>query len=78
MLYIEIDNRSQEAPIGFSFVLRNKKEHQQYIELLDSWYKAGYQVHETDQLGNRIFKLKRGINYADVQNIKQKYGIKWQ
>lgn len=78
MLYIEIDNQSQEDPIGFSFVLRNKEEHKQYKELLDSWYKAGYQIHESDQLGNRIFKLKRGINYADVQNIKQQYGIKWQ
>lgn len=75
LLHVEI--LGIEDPLDFGIVLRNKKKHQQYYEVLESWYRAGYEIREFDQLGSRVFKLNQGKNYADVQKIKQEYGIEW-
>jgi hypothetical protein len=76
LLHIEI--LDDKDPLDFGMVLRNKKKHQQYFEVLESWYRTGYEIKEFDQLGSRVFKLNQGKNYADVQKIKQEYGIEWQ
>ncbi|MAO65167.1 MAG: hypothetical protein CL666_09225 [Balneola sp.] len=75
LLHIEITNDDETSEFGL--LLKNKKKHQQYFEVLESWYRSGYDIHEFDQLGSRVFKLNQGKNYADVQKIKQEYGIEW-
>jgi hypothetical protein len=50
---------------------------EQYLEVLESWYRRGYSLEEYDVSGSRIFKLDRGKNYADVQKIKKEYDINW-
>lgn len=76
LLHFQITNEGNES--NFGILLKNKKKHEQYSEALESWYRGGYDVHEFDQLGSRIFKLNQGKNYAEVQKIKQEYGIEWQ
>lgn len=61
----------------FGVLLKNKQKHQQYYDVLDSWYRAGYKIKEYDQLGSRVFKLNQGKNYEDVQRIKREYGLEW-
>ncbi|MDR9419409.1 hypothetical protein [Gracilimonas sp.] len=76
LLHMQVANDGDES--NFGMLLKNKEKHEQYFELLEGWYRAGYDVHEFDQLGSRIFKLNEGTNYADVQRIKKEYGIEWQ
>ena len=76
LLHLQVTNGEEQSDFGI--VLKNKKEHQQYLAVLESWYRAGFNVHEFDQLGGRVFKLNQGKNYAEVQKIKQEYGIDWQ
>ncbi|MDR9415450.1 MAG: hypothetical protein RI564_04140 [Gracilimonas sp.] len=76
LLHIEIEDGDSTKELGI--ILRNKKKHQQYLDVLESWYRNGYKIKEFDQLGNRTFKLNKGKNYAEVQKIKQEYGIEWQ
>ena len=61
----------------FGVLLKNKQKHQQYYDVLDSWYRAGYKIKEYDQLGSRVFKLNQGKNYEDVQRIKREYELEW-
>ena len=75
ILHVEIMNGEETEDFGL--FLRNKKKYQQYLDVLESWYTHGYKIKEYDQLGNRTFKLNRGKNYADLQKIKQEYGIEW-
>ena len=70
-----IDKDGEEKTFGV--VIKNRKQEEQYLEVLDSWYKAGYPVKEITGSGFRIFKLNQGKNYEDVQRIKRKYGIEW-
>ena len=62
---------------NFSIKLGDKKSKEQYLDMLESWYRKGYSLEEFDVSGSRIFKLDRGKNYADVQKIKKEYGISW-
>lgn len=62
----------------FGVVIKNRKQEKQYLEVLESWYRAGYPVKEITGTGFRVFKLNQGKNYAEVQKIKQEYGIEWQ
>lgn len=75
LLHFELNNTEETS--SFGFVLGNRKKHEQYFDVLDSWYRAGFKVKEYDQLGSRVFKLNQGKNYNDVQKIKQEYGIEW-
>lgn len=61
----------------FGVVIKNRKQEAQYLEVLESWYRAGYPVKEITGSGFRVFKLNQGQNYAEVQKIKQEYGIEW-
>lgn len=76
LLHFQVTNDENES--NFAILLKSKKKHQQYFELLESWYTTGYDVKEFDQLGQRIFKINQGNDYADVQKIKKEYGIEWQ
>ncbi|SMO45746.1 hypothetical protein [Gracilimonas mengyeensis] len=62
----------------FGFMIKNKQKKQQYLEVLESWYRAGYKVEEHDQFGNRVFKINQGKSYEDVQKIKKEYGLDWK
>jgi hypothetical protein len=64
-------------PKKITIKLGSKKSKEQYLEVLESWYRRGYSLQEFDVSGTRIFKLDRGKNYADVQKIKKEYGISW-
>lgn len=75
LLHFQVTPDGNES--NFGILLKNKKKHKQYSEVLESWYRAGFNVHEFDQLGSRIFKLNQGKNYAEVQKIKHEYGIEW-
>lgn len=75
ILQFIIDKDGEEKTFGV--VIKNRKQEEQYLEVLDSWYKAGYPVKEITGSGFRIFKLNQGKNYEDVQRIKRKYGIEW-
>lgn len=61
----------------FGVVIKNRNQEAQYLEVLESWYRAGYPVKEITGTGFRVFKLNQGQNYAEVQKIKQEYGIDW-
>lgn len=61
----------------FGVVIKNRKQEAQYLEVLESWYRAGYPVKEITGSGFRVFKLNQGQNYAEVQKIKKEYGIEW-
>lgn len=76
LLHFQVTNDGNES--NFGILLKNKTKHEQYSEVLESWYRAGHDVHEFDQLGGRVFKLNQGKNYAEVQKIKQEYGLEWQ
>lgn len=76
LLHVQVTNDGSE--LNFGMLLKNRKKHLQYFEVLEGWYRDGYSVHEFDQLGGRIFKINQGKNYADVQKIKQEYGIEWE
>lgn len=58
-------------------MIRSKEQKKQYIQTLDSWYRNGYAVKEFNEIGSRVFKLTQGFNYADIQKIKNEYGIEW-
>lgn len=62
---------------SFGVTIKNRAEEKQYLNVLDSWYRAGYPVKEINATGARVFKINQGKNYADVQQIKQEYGIDW-
>lgn len=74
VLFVELewDDRNE----AFGITLKNNKEKEQYLEVLDSWYRAGYPVKEYNPQG-RLFKLKGSLNYEDVQKIKKEYGMEW-
>lgn len=76
LLHLQVINGNKESDFGM--LLKNKQKHQQYYDVLVSWYKAGFNVNEFDQLGSRIFKLNEGKNYEDVQRIKREYGLEWK
>jgi|GEM_PF-2171629 hypothetical protein len=75
ILQISVSNEGE--PATFTIKLGSKKSKEQYLEVLESWYRRGYSLEEFDVSGSRIFKLDRGRNYADVQEIKKEYGINW-
>jgi hypothetical protein len=75
MLQISISNGDETE--NFSIKIGSKKSKEQYLEVLESWYRRGYSLEEYDVSGSRIFKLDRGKNYADVQKIKKEYDINW-
>ncbi|WP_421775188.1 hypothetical protein [Gracilimonas sp.] len=75
ILQFSISNDDQENE--FTIKLGNKKTKEQYLELLEGWYRGGYSLEEYDISGSRIFKLDRGKSYADIQKIKSEYGISW-
>jgi hypothetical protein len=62
---------------AFGLTIKNRKQEEQYLDILESWYKAGLPVREFDISGSRVFKLDQGKNYADIQKIKTEYGIDW-
>lgn len=74
LLHVEISKDGSEQEFGM--IIKGKNKQTQYLEVLESWYRADRQVKEFDQIGNRIFKLKEE-NYAEVQKIKKEYGIDW-
>lgn len=76
LLHFQIVKGNTESDFGM--LLKNKQKHQQYYDVLDSWYRAGFKIKEFDQLGSRVFKLNQGKNYEDVQRIKREYGLEWQ
>lgn len=75
ILQFIIDEDGEEKTFGI--VIKNRKQEAQYLEVLDSWYKAGYPVKEITGSGFRVFKLNQGQNYAEVQKIKKEYDIEW-
>lgn len=62
---------------SFSIKVGDKETKEQYLQVLEGWYRAGYSLQEFDVQGSRVFKIDRGKNYADVQKIKEEYGISW-
>ncbi|MFP8488990.1 hypothetical protein ACKGJO_07790 [Gracilimonas sp. Q87] len=76
LLHFQVINGNRVSDFGM--LLKNKQKHQQYYDVLESWYKAGFNINEFDQLGSRVFKLNEGKNYEDVQKIKQEYGLEWK
>lgn len=62
---------------NFGLTIKNRNKEKQYLDVLESWYRAGYPIREYDTQGARIFKLKQGKNYAEIQNIKKEYGLEW-
>ena len=76
-LILQVSISNGEEPETFTIKLGSKKSKEQYLEVLESWYRRGYSLEEYDVSGSRIFKLDRGKNYADVQEIKKEYGINW-
>ncbi|MFD2533104.1 hypothetical protein [Gracilimonas halophila] len=75
ILQVIINKDGEEKTFGV--VIKNRKQEAQYLEVLESWYRAGYPVKEITGSGFRVFKLNQGQNYAEVQKIKKKYGIEW-
>lgn len=75
ILQFSVSNSGQKNE--FTLKLGNKKAKEQYLELLEGWYRGGYSLEEYDISGSRIFKLDRGKSYADIQEIKSEYGISW-
>ncbi|MDZ7805705.1 MAG: hypothetical protein U5K71_01150 [Gracilimonas sp.] len=69
--------KQENDEASFGLTIKNRGEENRYLKILDRWYKAGYPVKEY-HLGQRIFKLNEGKNYADIQRIKQEYGLDWQ
>jgi len=68
--------KENENESSFGLAIKNRSQEKQYLEALESWYRAGYPVKEYHQ-GLRVFKLNQGKSYADIQKIKQEYGIQW-
>ncbi|MEX0856891.1 MAG: hypothetical protein WD016_01995 [Balneolaceae bacterium] len=66
-----------ETESSFGMTIKNRKQEKQYLEVLESWYRAGHPVKEYDIQGSRIFKIEQGKSYADIQKIKSEYGITW-
>ncbi|MEO1021461.1 MAG: hypothetical protein AAFW89_02880 [Bacteroidota bacterium] len=66
-----------ESSFTFAIVINSRKQEQEYLEILDNWYRQSMQLREYDQTGQRIFKLNHGFNYEDIQGIKEEYGINW-
>lgn len=75
LLHVNVTNGDTTSEFGM--ILKNKKKIEQYKDLLDSWYRAGYDLKESDQIGQRIFKLNLNTKYADVQKIKEEYSLDW-
>lgn len=62
---------------NFGFVIKNKAQEKQYLEYLDSWYRQGLNINESNGVGQKTFKIDQGKNYEEIQQIKQEYGINW-
>ncbi len=62
---------------NFGFVIKNKSQEKQYLEYLDSWYRQGLNINESNSVGQKTFKINQGKNYEEIQKIKQEYGISW-
>lgn len=75
LLHLELSH--DENGSEFGIILKGNKQERQYLEVLESWYRAGYSIKEYDQIGNRVFKLNHGKNYAEVQRIKREYDLDW-
>lgn len=75
VIQAEIFNGDQTTEFGF--VLKSGKEKKAYLSILDQWYSEKYPVKEYAIDHSRIFKLKRGLKYEDIQKIKADYGIEW-
>lgn len=56
-IFLHIMVKKDKSEAEFTIKIKNKKVEQQYSEVLESWYKAGYEVMEFDQQGNRVLKL---------------------
>lgn len=69
--------KQDETESSFGLTIKNRSQEKQYLEVLESWYRAGYPIKEYDIQGSRIFKLNQGKNYAEVQKIKREYQIEW-
>lgn len=76
-LILQFIIKYKENEYSFGIQINSRREEEQYLEQLDSWYRNGYPVREFDELGGRIFKITKGKNYADVQRIKKEYEIEW-
>ncbi len=75
LLHLAVSNDDSESEFGI--ILKGRNEERQYLEVLESWYRAGYSVKEYNQIGTRVFKINQGTNYAEVQKIKQEYDVDW-
>lgn len=69
--------KQNDAEESFGVTIKNRSQEKQYLETLESWYRAGYPLKELNANGTRVFKLNQGKNYAEIQKIKQEYGIDW-
>ncbi|MEX0721949.1 MAG: hypothetical protein WD059_14835 [Balneolaceae bacterium] len=69
--------KQDETESSFGLTIKNRSQEKQYLEALESWYRAEYPVKEYDIQGSRIFKLYQGKSYANIQQIKTEYGINW-
>lgn len=69
--------KQENKESSFGLTIKNRGEEKRYLKVLERWYKSGYPVREY-HLGQRVFKLNEGRNYADIQRIKQEYGLNWQ
>ncbi|MFP8488989.1 hypothetical protein ACKGJO_07785 [Gracilimonas sp. Q87] len=69
--------KQENDEASFGLTIKNRGEEKRYLKVLERWYKSECPVKEY-HLGQRVFKLNEGRNYADIQRIKQEYGIEWQ
>ncbi len=76
-LVLQIVLQKNGSTSSFGTVIKNREQEKQYLEVLESWYRAEYPIKEYDVQGVRVFKLDQGKSYEDIQKIKTNYKLDW-
>lgn len=61
--------------LPFQVVVSTEHEERALLEVIRSWYRAGYTVRESVYSGSS-FLLRTDLTYAEVQRLKSEYGLK--
>lgn len=59
------------------FYINTKAQINTLKSVLETWYKKKYPVKEFMETGARNFLLNQNPSYAEIQKIKEEYGIEW-
>lgn len=75
VMRIQIENNEDNFR-EYKFLIK-KKDRNTFIKILESLYLKGIPIKEIDEYGSKLFLLRTGYTYKEIQEIKFKYKVIW-